>query len=183
MYKKINSQKFIQNITDQMIEAQIKLGYAKETLRFYYPVPSLNAILGIQAKNAAEMLEILEESGDFSESVLGTLHFLRHGERIEVSVSPEGAEYVHKHAEKPAFLCELIELFRNPHSCSIDRIRAVFEKYDPLYVCQKMPEGTDFDYVFYFKDGRVDAYYYCIKQEMEHMIYHRFTREDYQLLF
>ena len=39
-----------------------------------------------------------------------------------------------------------------------------------------------FDYVLYFKDKTVDAYYYCIKEEMGHTIYHRFTKEDYQLL-
>ena len=41
-----------------------------------------------------------------------------------------------------------------------------------------MPESCDFDVVFYFDDWKIDAYYYCVKEEMGHTIYHRFTRED-----
>ena len=35
----------IQNMTDQIKEAQLKLGYARETMRLYYPLSSLNAML------------------------------------------------------------------------------------------------------------------------------------------
>ena len=43
-------------------------------------------------------------------------------------------------------------------------------------------EGSDFDYVLYFRDGRIDPYYYCIHQEMGHTIYHRFLKEDWKQL-
>ena len=45
-----------------------------------------------------------------------------------------------------------------------------------------MAPGTDFDYAVYFDDAEYDAYYYCVKMEMGHTIYHRFTKEDYQML-
>ncbi len=35
---------------------------------------------------------------------------------------------------------------------------------------------------FIFDDAEYDAYYYCVKMEMGHTIYHRFTKEDYQML-
>ena len=38
----------IQNMTDQIKEAQLKLGYARETMRLYYPLSSLNAMLEMQ---------------------------------------------------------------------------------------------------------------------------------------
>ena len=41
----MNTEKLIKNIMDQIKEAQIKLGFAKETTRLYYPVESLNACL------------------------------------------------------------------------------------------------------------------------------------------
>lgn len=182
MDRKTSSEKLIQNLTDQIMEAQIKLGYAKETLRFYYPVSSLNALLGEQAKDATEMLHKLEENADFSDSVLGTLCFLIHEGRIEIGVPPEGAEYVYKKVKRPEFLSDLIALFMNHHACSLADIRNVFEKYGEPYVCKKMPDGMDFDYVLFFKEGSVDAYYYCIKEEMGHTIYHRFTKADYELL-
>ena len=46
-----------------------------------------------------------------------------------------------------------------------------------------MPEGSDFDEVLYFKDASVDAYYYCVKEEMGQTIYHRFTKEDMENLW
>ena len=45
-----------------------------------------------------------------------------------------------------------------------------------------MPEGSDFDEALYFEDPSIDEYYYCVKEEMGHLIYHRFLKEDYQKL-
>jgi hypothetical protein len=39
--------------------------------------------------------------------------------------------------------------------------------------------GEDFDYLVYFEDGRPDAFRYCLTQEGHHIIYHRFTADDY----
>ena len=40
--------------------------------------------------------------------------------------------------------------------------------------------GTGFDYLVYFEDGIPDDYRYCLSLEGEHMIYHKFTPEDYE---
>lgn len=179
---RMNSEKLIKNIIDQMKEAQIKLGFAKETTRLYYPVASLNAMLGIHAENDEEMLEALAAPA-FHDTGLGPLHFSAHKGRIEISVPPEGAEYVHEKVEAPAFLKAMIELFRQNHHCSVGDVRALFESFSKDYVYEKMPEGSDFDAVLYFKDISVDAYYYCVKEEMGHTIYHRFTKEDMENLW
>jgi len=102
--------------------------------------------------------------------------------RIEVNVPPEGAEYVNRAVKTNPFLADMIALFGNNHACSLEQIRSVFEQYSTEYVCQKMPESADFDYVLYFEDPQIDAYYYCVKKEMEHTIYHRFTQKDYEAL-
>ena len=169
--------KLIKNIIDQIKEAQIKLGFAKETVRLYYPVATLNAMLGTDAFNAGEMLEILE-SDVFKATDLGNLKFSSHKQRIEVSVPPEGAEYVHKNIPEPAFLIDMIELFRTNHHCTMEDVENLFASHSKDYVCERMPEGSDFDVVFYFNDTEIDAYYYCVKEEMGHTIYHRFTKED-----
>ena len=170
-------EKLIENIVDQIKEAQMKLGYAKESLRLYYPVATLNAMLGISAKNAEEMLQMLKIDA-LQKTVLGELKFSSHKQRIEIGVSSEGAEYVHTQMEDPAFLRALIELFRNNHHCHMDDVKKLFAEFSETFVCQKMPEGSDFDYVFYFEDTKIDRYFYCVKEEMGHTIYHRFTRED-----
>ena len=51
----------IKNIIDQVKEAQIKIGYARETVRLYYPVTSLNLMLGTNVKSGKEMVELLNQ--------------------------------------------------------------------------------------------------------------------------
>lgn len=172
-------EKLIQNVKDQIKEAQIKLGYVEETVRLYYPAASLNLLLGINAESAEELKTFLETEPAFSDTGLGKLHFAVCDGRIELSVSPKGVEYVHREVENPAFLTELITFFQNHHTCTKEEICPLFCKYDKDYVCEKMPEGMDFDYVVYFRDGKVDPYYYCMKEEMGHTVYHRFMKEDY----
>lgn len=170
-------EKLIKNIVDQIKEAQIKLGFARETVRLYYPVGTLNAMLGTAASDTGEMLEILK-SNVFQETPLGNLGFSSHKHRIEVSVPPEGVEYVHMNIPKPAFLVDMIELFRSHHHCRMEDVASLFASYSRDYVRERMPEGSDFDEVFHFRDENIDAYYYCVKEEMGHTIYHRFTEED-----
>jgi hypothetical protein len=38
----------------------------------------------------------------------------------------------------------------------------------------------DFDCLVYFEDGQPDSFRYCLTQEGCHVIYHRFTIEDFQ---
>jgi len=167
---------------DQIKEAQLKLGYAKETVRLYYPVSSINAMLGTKIGTAGEMAAFLEEHCSSGHQMPGRLKFLVHEGRIEISIPPEGAAFVHAHVPKPEFLADMIDLFWKNHHCTLEDIQKVFEKYSRDYICKKMPEKSDFDYVLYFKDAGIDRYYYCVKEEMGHTIYHRFTKEDYELL-
>lgn len=167
----------IQNIKDQIKEAQMKLGYVKESLRLYYPVDTLKAMLRVDVSNEEEMMKILDNEV-FQCTELGELGFSAHKQRIEVSVSPEGAEYVHKNMEEPKFLKAMIEMFRVNHHCRMEDIEELFRSFSSEYVCKEMLKDSDFDSVFYFTDWKIDAYYYCIKEEMGHTIYHRFTRED-----
>ena len=94
----------------------------------------------------------------------------------------EEAEYVAGEIPDPPFLKAIVELFAHYHSLTIEEICACFAQFDKAYHCEKMTPGTDFDYAVYFDDAEYDAYYYCVKMEMGHTIYHRFTKEDYQML-
>ena len=101
---------------------------------------------------------------------------------MEVCISPDGAEYVHKFVPDPPFLTSLIRLFQEKHYLTIEEIRACFERFNPNFVCEKMAPDTDFDYVLYFPDHKPDSWYYCVRMEMGHTIYHRFTEADYRAL-
>ena len=96
----MRTHKFIRNITEQIKEAQMKLGFAKESLRLYYPVQTLNGMLCVSAKDVNEMLDYLQAE-EFQNTELGKLTFSARKDRIEVGISADGAEYVHKNVEEP----------------------------------------------------------------------------------
>ena len=68
------------------------------------------------------------------------------------------------------------------HYATMSQVEEVFEKYS-AGVCRERMDTEDFDELLYFEDGVPDEDYYCFKTEGEHLIYHRFTKEDYQALF
>lgn len=177
----MNSQKLLQNMIDQMKEAQLKLGYVKETIRLYFAMDSLNAILQTDY-GEEEILEALQAQSAFRESVLGELQFALHEHRIEVRIPPQGAQYVHENVPSPSFLKSWISLFYNNHHLTIEQIENMVKSFGKEYVCKKMSPDSDFDYVIFFTDQSVDPYYYCIKMEMGHTIYHRFMEKDYEQL-
>ncbi|SFB10107.1 protein of unknown function [Acetitomaculum ruminis DSM 5522] len=177
----MNKDRLIQNVIDQIKEGQLKLGYARETVRLYYPLSSLNAILGTDFKDISQALDALKEI-NVGYVEVGKLGFSQHEDRIEISVSPEGVEYVHEEVGEPAFLADMIKLFSTKHACTIEDVKEIFKRYSKNFTCKKMT-GEDFDYVLYFDDPSIDEYYYCIKSEMGHSIYHRFSKEDYKLLW
>lgn len=183
----MNRDRLIANMTDQIKEAQLKLGYAEETVRLYYPLSSLCAILEEKITDRQEFFAALGAAFEgWKDCPLGKLSFALHGGRVEISIPPEGVKYVHEKIGEPVFLRALIDLFRENHHCSIQDICRVFERFSGDYVCRALTpqKAADmgFDYVLYFKDRTVDAYYYCIKEEMGHTVYHRFTQEDYKQL-
>lgn len=177
----MNTEKFIRNIIDQVKELQLKLGYVREAVRLYYPASSLRLLLETEGKSAAELVRLMSGEPAFTEGRLGRLEFSADRERIEVRIPPEGVQYVHESVETPGFLKDIIEYFQTHHHGTIQEICRVFQAHG-AYRCEKMPEGSDFDYAVSFQDSSVDEYYYCIREEMDHTIYHRFTREDYRLL-
>ncbi|MDO4616340.1 MAG: DUF3877 family protein [Lachnospiraceae bacterium] len=177
----MNTDRLIKNILDQVKEAQLKLGFARETMRLYYPVSSLNELLHANAETAEEMAELLQ-SADLFSGLPGEASFRTHAGRLEICVPPETVVFCHEQLPEPAFLKAMIELFAAHHAPDRTMLRQVFEKFSDSYVLEEMPEGTDFDYVMYFPGKEPDEYYYCIKEEMGHTIYHRFMEEDYRQL-
>ena len=176
----MREERLIQNIIDQMKEVQLKLGYAKESTRLYFPWESFAGILDTDCSGHQKLLGELNENPVFREGKLGKIRFRESGGRVEVTIPPDGAEYVHRDAEEPAFLSALIRLFGSHHRPSIEEIQECFSKFAE-YVCIPS-ECADFDYVIYFRDPSEDSYYYCIKTEMGHTVYHRFMKEDYERL-
>ena len=133
----MKTDKLIKNIIDQIKEAQIKLGYVKETVRLYYPLSSLNALLETNFQSAEKLVADLadkfqnpkENQKNPSKGIPGKIELKFCGDRIEINISPEGVEYVHEKVKTSEFLIDMIQLFQNNHHCDLQQIQQVFQKY------------------------------------------------------
>lgn len=101
------------------------------------------------------------------------LSSLKHLTGIDTAAS----EYVHRQADKNAFIYELVKLL-SKHGTTMQEVLALFEKQQQPYETKKIADG-EFDIAIHFINAK-DRYYYCFKDEGCHLIYHRFLPEDYE---
>ena len=120
---------------------------------------------------AGGMNEILSDK-------LGMVEVSHRGDRFCFHIPPEGVEYVHENTTQNEFIRELVQLVAK-HGCTIDQVYELFQAHSDQVGREKMNNG-EFDERIWFKNDVDDPYFYCFKQEGEHMIYHRFWPEDYE---
>ncbi|CVI69831.1 DUF based on E. rectale Gene description [Clostridiales bacterium CHKCI001] len=164
------------NIIELIKEQQIKLGYRSESVHLYYPMASLNRLMKKQW-DEQQMAKKLNEFCSQVEKKLGKLKITKNGDRFCFIVPPQGADYVHKNLSKQDFLVHFIHTI-SKQNCSLKDILAVFFEYSDQVQIEKMT-NEEFDYLVYFEDGKPNDYRYCITVEEHHILYHRFTIEDY----
>ncbi|MFA9464213.1 MAG: DUF3877 family protein [Velocimicrobium sp.] len=158
-------------------EQQIKLGFAEETVRLYFPKDSFDKLLGLSREASKE--ERREAIALFKEMVkaeLGNIKVTYKDERFCIGVSAKGSCYIHEHVLEPPFLVDLIHLFQQ-HDITIGDVKQVFDQTERSYICEKQVDG-EFDYLIHFEDSKEDPYYYCIKFDEGHASYHRFHQFD-----
>ena len=80
----MNEQKLIQNVIEQIKEAQLKLGAEKEVIRLYFPMASMNAILGTNYTDEQEMLAALRTNTVFDTTVLGRFLLLLSRDNVQI---------------------------------------------------------------------------------------------------
>lgn len=165
------------NIIEVIEEQQLKLGYLKETVRLYYPLSSLNRFLGVR-KQAEAMRQLLQDFVTDEKDCFGNVVVTNEGERFCIAIPPEGVEYVHDHMDTGGFLSDLIAAVTR-YGSTLEDVLAPFYKHSGQVRVEKIRNG-EFDYLVYFENGKPDSYRYCITVEAEHIIYHRYTKEDYE---
>lgn len=157
-------------------EVQMKLGYEKESIRFYYPEKALLKILRA-GESDEDRKKALKEFKVFVKDRLGEVKITKSQERFCFRIPPEGVQYVSEQEEENGFLREFIETIEKPH-IQLEDIKHVFFKYsDGNYVCESC-DGEECDFILYFKDPTMDSYRYFIKFHENHATYHRFLSED-----
>ncbi len=172
-------EKLERNIQDMIAEQQIKLGYLEESVRLYYPLESLNGLLGV-AHDAPEMVSFLGKFFHDAREKYGVVEVTEMDGRFCLCLPPRVGKYVHEHIEDYAFIRELIETVSG-HGHDFEDLLAVFRKYSDCVHVESTSHG-EFDYLVYFQDGLPDEFIYCISVEGDHVTYHRFTRTDFESL-
>ena len=169
--------KLEKNICEIVKEEQIKLGYRKEKIHLYYPLKSLNRLLRKDC-TVREMLSVLEQFIKQVEEKLGKIEISNEKERFCFTLPEKTAEYIHENYDENLFLTEFIQTVQK-HGISIDDVKKIFLKYSKKVHMEKVTHG-EFDFLIYFEDGKPDDFRYCLTDEGGHIIYHRFTVEDYE---
>lgn len=173
----MNFRKLEKNIMDMILEEQLKLGYRRETIRLYYPLLSLNRLLETD-NNSEQMYKSLDSFGDYTKTRLGRLQVSHQNERFCLAVPAQGSEYVHMHMGDTSFIHDFISTISR-HGVTMEEVLQQFYNHSDNVHVEKLENG-EFDYLVYFKDGIPDDFRYCLTDEGCHIIYHRFTMDDYK---
>ena len=164
------------SLTDNIAEAQAKLGYSKNTMQFYYPLRTLNHFFNSEWE-ADEMNKALQGFIDFVAPRFGETRIEYKEHRFCFYLSEAAPTYVHEHKEKNEFIFELIQLLLKPDT-SLETVTSFFKEWDKNCVIKEV-NNDEFDILITFTD-RDDPYYYCFKDEELQIVYHRFLPEDYE---
>lgn len=174
----MRTDKLIKNIIDVLSEQQIKLGFMEGKVRLYYPLKSLQIMLDID--NADKIESALKQFQEEASDKLGDIIIERSKDRFCFIIPPEGSRFVHDNIPEDSFIAKLVELISR--HCSIEDIFDIFNENSDSVCIREIVNG-DFKYLIYFENEIPDDFYYCFNIEGEHIIYHRYTKSDYEDMF
>lgn len=169
------------NLTDNIKEAQLKLGYDDLPMSLNYMRTTLDSLVGEECTE-----DILAEFAEYAKPRLGDLKFGSIRDGVCITIPASGTAYVNSLTEGYEFLSELISAVSS-HEMSIEKVTDIFRKYSENVVVEESG-NEEFDVLVYFADKVPDEYLYCLTAEPCinggcHIIYHRFIKEDYKNLF
>ena len=170
-----NYKELEKNICYVIKEQHIKLGYSDNSRWLYYPLSSLNHLLGTSCSEA-EMETALEGFFDYAESRLGKGKATHKGERFCLHMDPKASVYVRDNIAEEPFLVELIDTLEK-HGITMEQVVDVFRRYSDK-VHAEASDNEEFDMMVYFEDGTPDPFVYCLADEMGHITYHRMTMPE-----
>lgn len=177
----MNFDRLEKNLTDNIYEAQLKLGYDKRPIRLNYTAASIcNLLEEHPADN--DLSTALEQFSQFAAPRFGTITFSPIKDGFCFIVPAEGTAFVHDNAPETSFIADLIELVRR-HGITIDDVLSLFRRYSANICTEDMSSSGEFDLLVYFEDSLPDDYRYCFSVDDDfgccHISYHRFIPEDY----
>jgi hypothetical protein len=163
----------VQELEDAVIstvqETQVKLGPVNGAVSLYLP---LDSICSHRTSNCPD--GILRDFVKNVRSRLGDVEYSIKEDRVRITVPKEGCIYVSKLPVSPVLTAMVDSIMEGKDS---KELKASLMEISSGCVWIDVSE-KEFDHVVYFKND-IDPYIYCVKEEMGHLIYHRFSRNDY----
>ena len=127
----MNFKKLENNLLDMIQEQQVKIGYMSGVTRFYYPLQSLNRLLGTELTKE-EMQHALEEFSDHACDRLGKVKASSKNERFCITLPPQASDYVHENRKPSEFLVRFINTVAR-HGCTLDEVMDVPDRILVMY--------------------------------------------------
>ena len=164
-----------QNIIDVIKEAMLKMGFGGNCVSFNYPLSSLCHLTGKKCA-VPEMKALLKEFFAKEAPTFGETSLMEKDGVFTITISAEGIAHVKSLTDEKEFIAVLINAVRS--HASFEDVLSIFKGFSQN-VRVESSGNEEFDYLIYFEDGIPDDYRYCITLDLDHVTYHRFTKEDY----
>ncbi len=164
------------NLIDNILECELKLGYANTPICFYYPITSLMELLECEEPEIASAIQqFLERELTCLGKVIVKEQPNEKG-RYAVTIPVEGIRWVSDHFQPTDFMRLLISEINRPGN-TLEDIVKIFTHFSSEVDVKKV---SDKEWVIGFADESIDPYVYHIEQNEFGFEYHRFTREAYE---
>jgi len=167
-----------QNIIDNILECEIKIGHDNLPITFYYPRESLVDLLGCQDTELNQAVEAFVKNVSDELGRVSVISQDNKDERFAVTVQPNGVEWVNQNFEASEFIRSFIAKIRMPGKTLTDMVE-FFRSFNNEVIVE---EESEDEWALYFKSEDVDPYVYYIESNVFGLEYHRFTHSAYQRL-
>ena len=170
----------IQNITDNLTELKVKLGYPDSDVRLNYPAQSLKSLLGKRGMTDGELDSALTRFFEENAASLQDCSFRRGKEHYIITLSMKAARSLLDTAPENSLVTELCRLVTSGNAAR-DEVHKLFLAHSES--TRFIPSKTgDFDELIY-TDSEDDSYFYLFHYGHGHTEYHRLLPDDYREIY
>ncbi|MDO5862130.1 MAG: DUF3877 family protein [Thermoplasmata archaeon] len=151
-------------------ETQVKLGEAGGAESLYLPLTSIS-----QDEDVDEIRSLLDRFEADARPRLGNVTCDILEGRVRITVPEEGGRYVAGLPVSPVLRLMVDSVMSG---ASIDDLKRSLKERFPGHVWRDV-DGDGFEHIVFFEDG-TDPSVYCVGTECCRLVYHRFSRPDYE---
>lgn len=165
-----------QNIIDNILECEVKIGHNSVQFTVYYPNDSLCELLDCDEDNVIDALSTFKSNvrDTLGDVVLATAQ--DGSGRVGITIPASGVDWVSSNYKPSDFSVAFISMIKS-FEATEENIISLFNSFDSNVVIERENEA---EFAIYFSNESIDPYVYFIEQNDFGFEYHRYTREAYK---